>query len=789
MKTLRSFLVLSVLVSLLAPAALFAASGDWSGWGGPNGDFSTSTDPGLATEWGAEGPKVLWTQALGDHGHSSIVVEGETLYTSFRRGDEDVTRAVDVVSGEIRWESSIEAPLPDNWQADFGPGPHSTPLVAGDLVISASANVRITAFDRSTGEQRWQRDLIEEEGVNFPPRGYGPSPLGWNDLVIVNGGGEGQGLIALERSTGRTVWKAVDGNGGYSSPTLMTLDGVEQVVAALGPKRAGVVPATGELLWELDLPDTAATTMSTPIQVGPNRIFTSSAYADGSRVIDVSREGGVWKAEAGWYTRKMRIMHGTVAHFDGYVYGSSGDFGPTFLAAVDLDTGDVTFRQRGFAKANLQRIGEYVLILDEDGVLAIGRPSPEGIEILAEHAVLDGVSWSTPTLVGTTLLVRNRESMAALDLAAYSGSGSGAGDRVTEAETPDAFERTAGGLSLVVPPELLESNLPYYVFPHEDEQVVVSSDAPLQRNRFISSYSVGFLVAPFDLDSEEARRQPILGGAVRIPMHSLTGGSSFLRGLLFGGEGFDIDTHPEILVTFKSARDVVALPSDDPNRREFDLNATVEVQGNGRTFEVEAPIHLVFQAATMDGMNRYPGDLAVATTSFEIEASQLGVDVPPPLQVIIAPTWTVDLYLGMTTVPPDKTLNPAQSQELTDAVNRYRVLARDLGDDLGAYRHFEAALEAFADDAEANERLSQAVLLSPGIQRRNLGLALRASRRAVELSERRDPMKLNTLARVLFERGDVDEAVEVQQEAVALVGDGPNKVALEANLDRYTSVR
>jgi hypothetical protein len=109
-------------------------------------------------------------------------------------------------------------------------------------------------------------------------------------------------------------------------------------------------------------------------------------------------------------------MHQTAAVFGDLIYGSSGDFGPAFLAAMNLRTGELAFRQRGFAKANLMRVGDHVLILDEDGKLALGKPKSDGIEILAEAEVLEGTSWTVPTLVGTTLFVRNHREIVALQL-------------------------------------------------------------------------------------------------------------------------------------------------------------------------------------------------------------------------------------------------------------------------------------------------------------------------------------------------------------------------------------
>jgi len=402
-------------VALVALAAAAPAAAQWPQWGGAGRDFVVEV-AGLADTWPEDGPPELWRRPLGTHGHSSIVVEGGVLYTFYRDGEEDVLLAADPDTGETLWERRDPGPLPADYNDQFGPGPHSTPLVSGGRVFTISATLVMSATDAAEGTLLWQRRLPAEMGAPTAGRGYGTSPLAWKNLLITCVGGEGQAVAAFDQATGEVVWKALNGRASYSSPLLAEIDGTEQVLVALGSKRAGLAPADGALLWELDLPESALSTMSSLLVVG-NRIFGSTAYGDGSRLIEVRREAAGWKAEELWYTRKMRVMHGTVVRFGDYVYGSSGDFGPTFLTALELETGELMFRSRGFAKANVTRIAaNRALILDEDGLLALAEPSPEGMKILASARVLDGVSWTAPTVVGTRAYLRNRSEMLALEL-------------------------------------------------------------------------------------------------------------------------------------------------------------------------------------------------------------------------------------------------------------------------------------------------------------------------------------------------------------------------------------
>jgi hypothetical protein len=117
-----------------------------------------------------------------------------------------------------------------------------------------------------------------------------------------------------------------------------------------------------------------------------------------------------------WESRRMRVHIGTVIRLGDYAYGSSGDFGPAFISAIDLKSGNITWQDRSFARAQLLYADGKVIILDEDGALGLATVSPQGIKVLARANVLTHLSWTPPTLVGTTLYVRDRQSIAAFEM-------------------------------------------------------------------------------------------------------------------------------------------------------------------------------------------------------------------------------------------------------------------------------------------------------------------------------------------------------------------------------------
>jgi outer membrane protein assembly factor BamB len=118
-----------------------------------------------------------------------------------------------------------------------------------------------------------------------------------------------------------------------------------------------------------------------------------------------------------WFNPKMKIQHADAVRVGDWVYGSSGDFGPSFLGCVNAKTGEFGWRQRGIAKANVLYADGKLIVLDEDGALYLVKADPAKYRLLGKAAgVCKKTAWTVPTLVGRTLYLRDREKIVALDL-------------------------------------------------------------------------------------------------------------------------------------------------------------------------------------------------------------------------------------------------------------------------------------------------------------------------------------------------------------------------------------
>lgn len=403
-----------VLAGLLGSTA-WAGDAAWPQFGGPQRNFAPQPCAKLADAWPKDGPKVAWKREIGP-GHSSIVVDGGVLYTMYRGDEQDVVVALKADTGEPVWEFAYDCPMKPGMQLEFGPGPHSTPLIAGDRLYTLSATVLFHCLDRKTGKALWKHDLMAKLGAGHNGRGYGASPLAYKDLVILNVGSQQCGVAAFKQDSGELAWKSEPLRGGYSSPILAAIEGVDHLVVSLGRDRLGLDPATGETLWKLTVDESSAGMMATPIFVPPDRLFYSSGYGGGTRVLRVARREGKWSVEELWHSLKMKVHHASMVLAGDHVYASSGDFGPAMIMGIDVDDGRIAWRERGFSKANVLLADGKLIVLDEEGQLALARATPEGFKVLSQAAVLEHRAWTCPTLVGTRLYLRDYRTIMALEL-------------------------------------------------------------------------------------------------------------------------------------------------------------------------------------------------------------------------------------------------------------------------------------------------------------------------------------------------------------------------------------
>jgi outer membrane protein assembly factor BamB len=390
----------------------------WPQWGGPSRNFVVEGRE-LVTSWPAGGPPRKWQRPLGQ-GFSAIVTDGRTLYTLYRDGSDDVAIAIDADSGKTVWQTRYPAPFDETCSVRLGPVPRAAPLLVtsgGERLITISAGGLMHSFDRRTGERQWQVNLVWNGPDAVRACGYASSPVLFEDLIITTGGGKGRGVMAIRAPSGQIAWQSQDFENGYSSPIVIDLDGQPEVVVFTFGEVSGLNPRTGALEWTHPHAADQGVNVATPVWGTDNLLFVSSAYNGGSRVLKLARRDGTVVVEERWANKRVRIHFGNAVRLGARIYTSNGDFGAAPFAAIDVATGDTIWRDRSVMRSTVIGAGDKLLLLDEDGMLAIATPTDAGLSVHARASVLAGRSWTAPTLSGTTLYVRNESEIVALDLA------------------------------------------------------------------------------------------------------------------------------------------------------------------------------------------------------------------------------------------------------------------------------------------------------------------------------------------------------------------------------------
>jgi len=410
---LRPAIWLLFSVLLIAPGPARAQTGNWLQWGGPHRDFK-SDSRGLAGSWPEKGPKRLWSRELGE-GHSTVIVEGNTLYTMYSKGEQETVIALAADTGRTIWEYTYDAPS-QGMNYEYGKGPHATPLIVGGNLYTTGARAKLHCLDKKTGKVIWMHDLWQEYRGTVEDRGYSCSPVAYKGTIILTVGGVGQALMAFDQRDGKIAWKKHDFMTSPNSHIIINVDGQDQLVAFLGKEIVGVNPGNGDLLWSYPHVTDWGLNISTPVWGEDNLLFLSSAYSGGSRVLKLTRAGEKTTATEVWFHRRLRIHHSNAIRVGDLVYGSSGDFGAAFFTAVDVKTGKTVWQDRSFPKVNfIYAEGEFIM-LDEDGNLTLATATPEGLKVLSKTELLRSRAWTAPTLVGTKLYARDRKSIVAVDL-------------------------------------------------------------------------------------------------------------------------------------------------------------------------------------------------------------------------------------------------------------------------------------------------------------------------------------------------------------------------------------
>lgn len=389
------------------PSSAPKAAARWPGFRGPNRDGIV---PGvrIETDWSASPPTELWRRPVGP-GWSSFAVEGNLIYTQEQRGDDELVSCYQLATGAPVWSHADAARF---YESNAGPGPRGTPTLHDGRVYTLGATGILNALDARTGARLWSRSAPEDTKKKLPGWGFSSSPLVVGDLVIAATAGK---LAAYDLATGSPRWLGAKPGSGYSSPHLATLHGVQQVLLLNGTGALGVAPADGAVLWEHEWKSDG---IVQPIVLADGDVLLGSGSGLGVKVgvrrIAVARSPSGWTTDEKWTSNRLKPYFNDFVVHAGHAYGFDG----STLACLELGGGERKWKGGRYGQGQLLLLADQdaLLVLSEQGELALVRAAPDEFKELARLPALQGKTWNHPVLAGDVLLVRNDHEMAAFRL-------------------------------------------------------------------------------------------------------------------------------------------------------------------------------------------------------------------------------------------------------------------------------------------------------------------------------------------------------------------------------------
>lgn len=409
------FDVVAVLLSVIVTPS---AKAQWPQWGGPNRNFTVEAT-GLADKWPDGGPKKVWSRTLGP-GFSSIIADGGRLYSMYRSGSDEIVVAVNAADGKTVWERKYSALPPKGMIAQHGKGPNASPVIVGEFIYSFGVAGHLHCLRKENGDVVWSKDLMKDLQAKPPLYGFSSTPVAYKDRLIAAVGGSGCGVVAFDLKTGKVVWRKHDfgakEDGIYSSPIVANVHGEDQIILLNGTDAVGLNPENGDLLWTHPHTNQTKMNIATPIWGADEILLIVSGGEGGGRALRITKTDGKFGTSEVWATQKMDVAITNVVRHGDAVYGSIGYQGPAFFAGINVKTGEFLWRERGFAKANALFADGKLILLDEDGNLGLAIPSAGALDIRSKASLFKKPARTVPTLVGTTLYVRDNENLVALDI-------------------------------------------------------------------------------------------------------------------------------------------------------------------------------------------------------------------------------------------------------------------------------------------------------------------------------------------------------------------------------------
>ncbi len=399
---------------LFVYSACSAVGNEPSQWRGPQraGIFDES---GLLDAWPENGPELLWSfQGLGA-GHTSAAIGNNRVYLTGMPDTMGVLYCLDL-EGTLLWQKTYGT----EWHVNYT-GPRSTPVIAGDHVYLESSMGVVYCFDAQSGDIIWEADLLSRFNAENIQWGMTESLLMDGDHIICTPGGEEHNVVALNRSTGETVWTSRGHRepAAYCSPILIDHNGTRLVVTMTATSIIGIDAATGEMYWRAEQMQRNKIHANSPLYSG-GVIYCSSASApenSGTLALRLSEDGR--QVEQLWRNESLQNLMGGLVLVNGHIFGST--YRSKNWYAVNVSDGESTLLTRDFTNGVVVYADGLFYVYSESGEMALVKMDHETFEVISRFTVPLGTGehWAHPVIHNKRMYIRHGDALMVYDIGKY----------------------------------------------------------------------------------------------------------------------------------------------------------------------------------------------------------------------------------------------------------------------------------------------------------------------------------------------------------------------------------
>ena len=408
--SLRAVLAIPLLIPAVLAISGNLAAEDWPQWRGPNRD-GISRETRLLESWPSRGPREVWRIRNLGSGYGTVSMRDDRIFVLGVRDGNSTLFSLARANGRLLWSRSLGESLGN----DRGGGPRSSPTIDLNRVYALAENGELVSADFETGSAIWQRNILSDFGGQNPRWLMSESPLVDGDHVIVTPGGPDASIVALDKATGQTIWtsKGLSDPAGYSSCIATDFNGIRMILAFTAKAAVGVRAADGLPLWRYEPVANRTANVATPVVQG-DKAFYTSAYRTGAALLRLLPDGPGVKAEEVYFSSEMQNHHGGVVLLDGYLYG----FSNSILSCLNLETGEVAWRDRSVGKGSLIYANGHLYLMGENNVVGLAKATPEGYQETGRFEIEDQgwPSWAHPVVSGGRLYIRNQGTLTCYDI-------------------------------------------------------------------------------------------------------------------------------------------------------------------------------------------------------------------------------------------------------------------------------------------------------------------------------------------------------------------------------------